>query len=98
MVKLMNMYGILILNEMDVINKFKENSSEIPDGDERKVIITRLGMHELMNRSGGMSLFIKSNWPMSGYDFVFYDRGDGTLIVVKDNSSKFSVAVSDIQK
>ena len=33
----------------------------------------------------------------STFDIVFFDSGDGILIVLKDNTSKFSVPVTQIQ-
>jgi hypothetical protein len=40
---------------------------------------------------------VKRSFNISKYDLVFYDRGDGVLLIVKDNTSKFSISKYQIQ-
>lgn len=94
MIELSGMYRILILNETDVIEKFKEQNEDVFELDP-SMRLSRLGINEIMKRIP-MFYFIRINWDVNNYDFVFYDRGGGTLVVIKDNTSKFSVNLEEI--
>jgi hypothetical protein len=59
---------------------------------------------EIVSDEGGLSSNLKNyinilkekkDW--SSFDIVFFDVGGGTLIVLKDNTSKFSVPEYQIQ-
>jgi hypothetical protein len=94
MTELSGVYKILIVNEGDVVEKFKEQNKDIFTTIP-PMTLSSLGVNEIMKRIP-LFYFIRINFDVEYHDLVFYDKGHGKLVVIKDNTSKFSVNLEEI--